>query len=267
MNICRNVFLEFGVKVLGFEEGDLRETPAYTFHQQEQPEDERLLFQARVLAFAPGTWATHVSACKDFLKFCSERKVYALTSGPSVINLFLLHSGQAGKSFGFIERFTSAYSFFSRFFLTSYGLDPVIEQVKKFLQKVCPKISNVKEAFGSAEVRKIWDKIDVKSGGIPGLTKIELRTFVMAVFQHKTFCRYNDLSVIKIDDVLYYDDYFKVKISCSKTDQRGEGHEVFVVKSASSYRDPHMLMCLYLSAMGFDDVADGEVMYLFPPLK
>ena len=133
--------------------------------------------------------------------------MYSLTSGPSIINLFLLHSGQAGKSYGYIERFTSAYSFFSRFLLTGYGLDPVIEQVNKFLQKVCPKIANVKEAFGTVEVQKIWDKIDAKSVGIPGLTKIELRTFVMAVFQHKTFCRYSDLSVIKLDDILYNDDY------------------------------------------------------------
>jgi len=255
------------VKVLGFQEEELKETPAYTFHQQEEPDDERILFQARVLAFAPGTWATHVSAVKDFQIFCKLRKVYCLTSGPSIVNLFLLHSGQCGKSYGFVERFSSAYSFFARFFLTGYGLDPVIEQVKKFLQKVCPKNSNVKDAFGSTEVRQIWDKIDSKSGGIPGLTKIELRTFVMAVFQHKTFCRYSDLAVIKLDDVLYTDDFFKIKIVCSKTDQRGEGHEVFVVKSASPYRDPHMLMCLYLSTLGFDEAKDGETMYLFPPLK
>ena len=42
------------MKVLGFQEGHLREMLAYTFHQQELPEDEGLLFQAQVLAFAPG---------------------------------------------------------------------------------------------------------------------------------------------------------------------------------------------------------------------
>ena len=267
ITFCRNIFLEFGVKVLGFPEADLKDTPAYTFHQQESPADEKLLFQSRVLAFATSTWANHVSAFKDYLVFCAQRKLHSLTSGPSVINLFLLHAGQSGKTYGYIERFTSALNFFARFFLTSYGLDPVLDQVKKFLQKACPKNSNLKDAFGSAEVRKIWDQIDAKSGGIAGLTKIELRTFVMAVFQHKTFCRFNDLSVIKLDDLLYSDDYFKVKISCSKTDQRGEGHEVFLVKSASPYRDPHMLMCLYLSTLGFGDEKDGDTMFLFPPLK
>jgi len=265
--MCRNIFLEFGTKVLGFPEADLKETPAYRFHQQESEDDEKLLFQARVMAFAQSTWCTHVAACKDFLSFCKLRKVHSLTSGYSIVNLFMLHAGQSGKSYGFIERFTSAYAFFTRFFLTGYGIDPVVLQVKKFLQKVCPTVSNVKDAFGAAEVREVWDSIDTRYGGVQSLTKIELRTFVMAVFQHKTFCRYNDLSVIKLDDVLYSDDYFKVKIVCSKTDQRGEGHEVFVVKSASSYRDPHMLMCLYLSVMGFENVPPGDTMYLFPPLK
>jgi len=129
-----------------------------------------------------------------------------------------------GKSYGFVERLTSAYAFFSRFFLTGYGLDPVVLQVEKFLQKVCHTVTNVKDAFRAAEVHAIWDSIDQKSGGVP---KIELRTFVMAVFQHKTFCRFSDLAVVTLNDVLYTDDYFKIKISCSKTDQRGRAMRYF----------------------------------------
>jgi len=85
----QNIFLEFGKKVLGFPEADLKETPAYRFHQQESEEDEKLLFQARVMAFAQSTWVTHVAACKDFLRFCNMRKVHSLTSGYSIENLFL----------------------------------------------------------------------------------------------------------------------------------------------------------------------------------
>jgi hypothetical protein len=127
--------------------------------------------------------------------------------------------------------------------------------------------SNKKDALGSTEIRKIWDSIDRKSGDVTKLNRSELRTFVMAVFQHKTFCRFNDISVVKLDDIVHDVDYFTVKISCSKTDQAGKGQVAYVPKSASPIRDPHMLMCLYLSTMGFDDVPDGEVVYLFPPLK
>jgi hypothetical protein len=82
------------------------------------------------------------------------------------------------------------------------------------LQKVCATVSNVKSAFGEEEVRILWDKIDSTAGGIQNLSKIELRTFVMAVFQNKSFCRFSDLAVVKLDDIAYTMDYFKVKISC-----------------------------------------------------
>jgi hypothetical protein len=109
------------------------------------------------------------------------------------------------------------------------------------MQKVCPHVSNKKAAFGSVEVRKCWDKIDTQSGGVQNLTKIELRTFVLAVFQHKTFCRFDDISKIQLCDILHHLDYFSVRISCSKTDQGGKGQSVFVAKSSSGIRDPHML--------------------------
>jgi hypothetical protein len=139
--------------------------------------------------------------------------------------------------------------------------------VKKFMEKDCHHTANKKDALGSAEIRKIWDSIDQKHENVQNLNRSELRTFVMAVFQHKTFCRFSDLSVVKLDDILYDVDYFSVKIRCSKTDQGGKGQMVFMPKASSNLRDPHMLMCLYLHTMGFDDIPDGESVYLFPPLK
>ena len=146
-------------------------------------------------------------------------------------------------------------------------IEQEVLDVKRFMEKVCPHVSKKKAEFGSMEVRQCWDKIDSKSGGIQNLSRLELRTFVMAVFQHKTFCRFNDISKIKLEDIIYHLDYFSVRICCSKTDQGGKGQSVFLAKSASAVRDPHMLMCLYLQTMGFDEVPDGEAVYLFPPLK
>ncbi len=180
--------------------------------------DEKLLFQARVLAFAPATWDKHTSALREFLEFCDSREVSPFECTPSVVNLFMLNAGQKGKPFGYIERFTSALSFFYQFFLVRNELERPVLDVKKFMEKVCPHNVNKKDAFGSAEVRKIWDKIDTY-GVILKLPKRDLRTFVLAVFQHKTFCRFSDAAAIKLSEVLHTVDYFKIKISCSKTDQ------------------------------------------------
>jgi len=179
----------------------------------------------------------------------------------------MLHAAQKGKSYGGIQRFMSALSFLYRFFLVNNSIENEVLDVKKFMEKVCHHSKNTKDALGSEEIRKIWDKIDEKHGSIQNLNRTELRTFVMAVFQHKTFCRFNDVSVVKLDDILYNVDYFSVKICCSKTDQGGKGQMVFVPKASSVLRDPHMLMSLYLHTMGFDEVPDGEAVYLFPPLK
>ena len=259
--------MEFGQKVLGLKEEHLRATPAFTFHSQEDPEDQRLLFQARVLGFAPSTWTTHMSQLQEFFNFCGLRNYSPLECTPQVINLFMLHLAQKGKTYGSIERFMSALSFLYRFLLISNSLEKEVMDIKKFMQKVCSHKSNKKDALGSLEIRKIWDSIDKTHKNVQSLNKTELRTFVMAVFQHKTFCRFSDLSVVKLSDVIFELDYFTVKISSSKTDQGGKGQVVYLPKSSSGVRDPHMLMCLYLHTMGFDEVPDGENVFLFPPLK
>jgi hypothetical protein len=87
------------------------------------------------------------------------------------------------------------------------------------------------------------------------------------VFQHKTFCRFLDVSKVKIDDVLFNANYFKIHISSSKTDQAAKGESVYVAKSSSGFLDPHMLMCVYLHRMELDSTAKDSIMYLFPPLK
>ena len=253
--------------MLGMSEQQLTATPAFTFHNQDDPEDQRLLFQARVLAFAPTTWTTHVANLKAFIEFCGLRGISPFDCTPEIINLFMLHIAQAGKSFGYIERFLSALSFIYRFFLVHKSIEKEVLDVKKFMEKVCPHVNNKKAAFGSKEVRQCWDRIDSKTGGVQNLSKLEIRTFVLAVFQHKTFCRFNDVAHVKLDDIVHNLDYFTVKISCSKTDQGGKGQTVFLPKSSSNFRDPHMLMCLYLKTMGFEEVPDGEAIYLFPPLK
>jgi len=177
----------------------------------------------------------------------------------------LLHIAQTGKTFSFVESFLSSLSFLYRFYLIHNDvLDSSVADVKKFLSKVCVSRSNRKEAFGSEEIRKIWDKIDAEMGGVEKLSNTELRTFVMAVFQHKTFCRFSDAAELKLNDVLFDMDFFKINIRYSKNDQEGVGHDVVLTRNLYALRSAHMLMCLYLHRMHPDPRED---VYLFPPLQ
>jgi hypothetical protein len=173
----------------------------------------------------------------------------------------MLYIAQQGKSFGTVQRFLNAYSFLLRFFGSpDIVSDPSVYELKRFLAKVCPHVANKKLPFGSAEVRALWDSIEA-TGGIERLSKLEFRTFVMAVNQHATFCRFSDLQNVKITDLLFELDYFKINIQYSKTDQAGVGQYVYVPKNQCA-RDAHMLLCLYLSDIDTTD----DTMYLFPPL-
>lgn len=126
-----------------------------------------------------------------------------------------------------------------------------------------PKIQQ-KDAFGSDEIRRIWDKIDTELGGVQNLSSSDLRTFVLAVFQHKTFCRFSDVKQLKLKDILFNVDYFKVHIKYSKTDQGGLGQNVYLTCNTSHSRNAHMLMCLFLQKIHSDPT---DQVYLFPPLK
>jgi hypothetical protein len=262
----RNLFLEFGAKVLGIEETFLKATKEYQRFQSEEGSTE--LLQARILAYASATWFRHASSIKRFLEFCSARELSIFERTPHIINLFLLTLVQEGGTYGMIEASLDGLSFVYRFFnMQNFVLDPMVADVKKFAMKSCEHQSNSKKGFGSAEVRAMWDALDEKFGGVQYLSKSDLRTFMIAVFQHQTFCRYSDLSHIRLSDVFHDIDYFKIHIRYSKTDQGGEGQYVFLPKSATAFRNPHMLMCLYIYRMGFESASALPKVYLFPPLK
>jgi site-specific recombinase XerD len=206
----------------------------------------------------------HAAAFREYNKFCDLRDINPLERVPHTVNLFLLTQAQKGVTLSSIESKCAGISFCFRFFLVADIMsDPVIAPVKKFVFKVCPKRSNMKAPFGAVEVRKMWNKLESKYSNLSKIPIVELRSFVMAVTQYSTFCRFSDLSVVKLDDVVFNIDYFKIVIQYSKTDQAGHGQESFILRSADSPRDAHMLMCVYLQRLDSYNVQD---MYLFPPL-
>jgi hypothetical protein len=265
-SVRRNMFLEFGCKVLGLNEDWLLQLTAFRDFQQQQ--QAAMLLQVRVLAYSSATWLRHASAIRHFIAFCQQRELSLFESTPYIVNLFLLHRIQDGASYGSLESFLAALAFVLTFFgVHNFCTDPMIKSVLKFGQKACVHLKNEKSAFGTAEVRAIWDTIDEKYGGIHNVPKNVLRTFMLAVFQHKTFCRFSDAEKITLADVFHDVDYFKVRIRFSKTDQGGDGQWVFLPKSESPFRNSHMLLCLYISRMDFPADLPAEKLYLFPPLK
>jgi hypothetical protein len=230
--ICSsNLFENFSGRVFGLQREQVRSTPAFRHLHGLGPKeaDEQLL--ARILAFAPSTWAQHACAFQEFQKFCSDRNIGPLECVPQLLNVFLLGLAQKNISILSMESKIDSISFCLRFFMVpDITKDVFVDPVKKFIAKVCPKTTNLKKPFGSVEVRKIWNYIDNKYKDIFSIPIFELRTFVLAVTQYHSFCRFSDLAVVKLSDVTFDIDYFKIVIQVSKTDQQGHGQSAFVFK-------------------------------------
>jgi hypothetical protein len=263
----RPQLLEFAVKVLQMEANDVLNTPAFEMEFREDAADIDNLSRARILAYTVGTWSGYANSIKGFLAFCKHRELSPFECTPSILNLYILFEAQKGRSVGFFEKFLHAWSFMCRFFLCAdYTKDAVVGDLKKFVAKACPRPSNKKLPFGADEVRKIWDGIDA-AGGLEKLDLKMLRTFMIAVFQHKTFCRFAEVKNIQLGDLFHTVDYFKIHVKYSKTDQGGKGQWLYLPKLNSEYRDPHMLMCLYVHHLELDKHVPSPHMYLFPPLQ
>jgi len=178
----------------------------------------------------------------------------------------MLTLSRDGKSFGVVDSFLSGIAFVYRFYLMkNYAEEKPVRDVRKFVEKICEHRANKKGPFGAAEVRIMFDHLISKYASLENVPLPEFRTFCLSVFQHKSFCRFSDLQKIKLSDVFFDADYFKIKIQYSKTDQAGRGSWAFVPKTPGGFLDPHMLLCIYFHRMPFEK--HKEEVYLFPPLK
>jgi len=263
--LFRSLFLEFGARVFGLDETVVTSTVAFAEHTKETESEGDQLFRARVLAYSAAIWSKHGAGVKDFVKFCKRRSLSIFECTPSVVNLYILFLSQEGKSFGCITSVVEALSFVYRFYsMPNYALHSSVSDTKKFAAKICEHSQNKKSAFDSVAIRKLWDSMFSKYGHIDNIPLPVLRTFVLCVFQHSTFCRFSDVEKITLDDLFFDTDYFKIKITSSKTDQAGRGEFVFLPKQNLSFTDPHMLLCLWLEKL---DAPPHTRVYLFPPLS
>ncbi len=78
-----------------------------------------------MLAYSTATWKHQASAIKSFLQFCESRELNPFECTPSILNLFMLHKAQNGKSVGFF--FLGGGGFFFRsIFSTASSAAPQI---------------------------------------------------------------------------------------------------------------------------------------------
>jgi hypothetical protein len=263
--LYRPLFAEFASKVLHLDPEVSLEAPAYKILTRDYPHQQDTIVKARILSFSLSTWKGHAATFQAFRRFCNYRGIDPLNCHPPTMVTYLLDLAAKGKSIGVIESTLKSITFIYRWFLVQdLGPDPYLQDVMRFLTKTCPKTCNRKAALGVSEIRKIWDKLETEFSVIENVPLVQLRSFVFMVTQHASFCRFSDLAVLKLDDIVFNADYFELNIRFSKTDQAGHGQAAYVPRNVNTYHCPHKLMCLFLHKVHADPDPD---VYLFPPLE
>lgn len=199
--------------------------------------------------------------------FCKNRDVQPYPVNVSILNLCLFSLAEKSKTQGVLESIVKAVSFASNF-LGCGGIAShySVKQMLKFTGKVCITKTNPKSGLRASDIRVLWEKIE--KIGLKNLSTAQVRTFVMSIFMHATFCRFSDAASLKLDDILYTEDYFKIRIGFSKCNTTGVPQYVVLPNNNNKF-NPHRLMCLYLETMGFSEMNNETVehVFLFPPLE
>jgi hypothetical protein len=167
------------------------------------------------------------------------------------INLYLLTEAQNKKSIGTLESFLGTYALLTKFFnMPNVANDTLVHYVKKYCAKITVLNTNKKDAFGIYEVKKLWYGLLEIDGEFENWSKLKLRTFMLAIFQHKTCCRFSDTQNILIENIKYNKDYFKILVQKSKTDQSAKGEFVYLTKVCNAKMDAHLLFLQIHSSHG-----------------
>ena len=246
--------LQFACSFLGLGEDDIYELRlAKMCSCSEHCSNE--IFRSRLLSVSFSTLKTYTYPLRRFFHFLTE---YKFVISNHTISLYVMNMVENSNTVGTVTLFFNAFAFFNSFYDLKIELSRQVTDLKKFALKSCPEMRKVREAFGEDQISVIWDKF---FENLNSRTIVEIRTFVMIVVLHKSFCRFSCLSNVKLDHISYSNEFFKIRIPFSKTDLYGVGENVYI-PNVGFYKNAHWLLCWYIHL--FD--LDGDF-YLFPPVE
>jgi integrase len=238
------------VAVLGLEEEEVKSTSEYRNQRKLPVEDANSLLRSRYLAYAETTWSRHAAAIRSLNYFCKSRLCTVFTCTDTLFNLFLLDELKKGTTVSVIKSTVDAYSFVVKFFgELNVSESRAVHDILKFIEKVGKRNSNKKCAFGEAELLTTYRYYVKKFGPFENWPLLESRTFMLALVQTVTFCRYSEIQNVEVNDIQFDTDYFKILIKKSKTDQQSRGEYVYIPKMLGTPIDGHMMFCLYLKRL------------------
>ena len=216
------------------------------------------LLICKIVNFSYSTLIGHSGNIKRYLAYYSGKNWETFPLNESCLNIFMMHLCKSGNSYHSIESHVLSIQFVSKFLGFKSEFSP-FSASKKFVSKLAHTNKRFRKPFQKRHVEILCQKV-LDHGGLQSLVLSEMRSFVMCLFCYYTLARFDCATNVKLSNIEYKMDYFKITIPFSKTDQSGSGQTVYLVRQP--IYDPFMIFCEYLQF-----ISDEPEMYLFPSLK
>lgn len=216
-------------------------------------QDDRLkILDAELNSYSKNTLKSY-ECCKHFLNYSPDLPVVS-----SKLKLFLLNEAEKGKSYLVLEKIITSLNFVCDFLHYDIICSKKLCRLKRHLKKVAKPKKSLRKGFQYKQLLNLWKSVHFF--GFKNLTFVEIRIFVMIIIMYFTASRFNCMSNVKLSNVTYDNEFIKIVVPVSKTDQSGEGQIVYVPHT--QFYDPHKMLCNYIRIL---NAADDS--FLFPSLK
>ena len=161
--------------------------------------------------------------------------------------LFIVSLIQAGDSFQVIESVIYAIKHFHNL---SGEEDPTNTKLMKLTvdaaKRLCSKPTRKKLPLTANNIKDIFKKINENDA-----SSLQKRNFTMMILSFAGFLRYDEVSKLRLSDIKFEENYMKLFIRKSKTDQTNQGNWVIIAETKSDTCPVNILkdyiQCMYIS--------------------
>ena len=160
--------------------------------------------------------------------------------------LFIVSLIQAGDSFQVIESVIYAIKYFHNL---SGEEDSTNTKLMKLTvdaaKRLCSKPTRKKLPLTASNITDIFKKINENDA-----SSLQKRNFTMMILSFAGFLRYDEVSKLRLSDIKFEENYMKLFIRKSKTDQTNQGNWVIIAETKSDTCPVNILkdyiQCMYI---------------------
>jgi integrase len=193
---------------------------------------------------------------RHFQSFCKDNNLVDLPAQPICVSMYITHLLDQGKSYSVVSSVVYAIKWMHSL---NDVRDPTEQNIVKLMldaaKRIASKPREKKDVVDNFMLQELCEKYENSQD------TIEIRDLCMIMLGFAGFLRYNEISNLRCNDIVFHDNHISLRIRSSKTDQYREGREV-VIANGKTCACPVSLLRRYISIA---DLSVKSEDFLFKP--